>query len=421
MENLLFDNNIKVTVSQSPTDPTMGDDVTFTANVFFSRPSDEYGVPNTYFFSYTWLVSNDGGNNFYQVGSDLEELVIYSVDQTFFNNIYKVQVALIDLNNIILTEDGNNLTTQFGEILLGNTSTSSLSIQTATNNSSVTNISPISSNLNIESLDVLNLDSVIGEAAVFDTTITPETSAEVLSGQITLDKFGNSQTITGTPLILTPTEELPDPIIETELNQQNILSGTKFFTKEMQLSAPCDTQLSYDVCIPASNGPYNNLEECLDSGACTNDDMITIKKYDLSKNVLGDSIGYACNYLMGPAPQGGVYLTEQIKRYCCTGNLIELCPLEVKSGFATCDGDDQEKYMPSMPSTKCKESFRQISRVKEIGLTVNPLAKTGDCGCNPPNATFMDIDFTGKIISQNGDDIEIETEADTFDILVEQQ
>lgn len=426
MDNIIFDDNIKVSVLQSPVNPIVGDEVVFTANVIFSRPSDNYSIPNTYFFSYTWLASNDGGDTFYQVGNDTEELVITNIDTNFFNTIYKVQVALIDLDNIILTEAGDNLATQFGEILLKPNNNSTLSIQATNNTSSTSNISPTSNNTDLIGLEIANLETVVTEAAAFDTTVNEENTAEVLSGQVTIDKTQNNQTIDGSPLVLVPAEELPDPTIETDLNQQSILSGTKFFKYTKELNMACDTKLSYQVCKGGATGPYETLQDCLDAGGCSDDDMITITKFDIAKNKLGDSIGYSKNYLIGPPDQGGIYLIERIKSYCCnSNNLVEWCPLEKKTGDGTCENKNSTKdaYIPSKNDPKCKECFEIIDRTKEIGITIDPSEITDDCGCNPPNAKIKDSPIRaeiGRVVdSPQQAEVEIVFKCDTFDALIQ--
>lgn len=430
MENLLFDNNIKVSVTQSPISPIMGDDVTFRANVFLSNPSSNYTTINNYFFSYTWLVSNDGGNNFYQVGSDLEELIIYNIDQTFFNNIYKVQVALIDLDNIILTEDGNNLTTQFGEILLNNSNISSLNIQAVSNNSSTMSVSPTSKDSNIEALNITNLQSIITEATAFDTTITEQTSSEILSGQVTLDKFENSQTINGNLITPVTVEELPDPIIGTDLNQQSIMSSTKFGVQKKEFIIACDTKLSYDVCKPSSLG-YSSLEDCLSLGnACSEDDMITISltnfdKSDPNESIsIGKKIGYAPNYLIyqesgSPDDTNYIISTTVIKAGCCPGNLIEICPYEIKKGYGDCDPENSAKYLPKQPIQKCKDSFIQQSRLQEVSFSVDPNEITSDCGCNAPNNISKDVVANLIVIDQTDSTVTIEENISSFDLLAE--
>lgn len=434
MENLLFDNNIKVTVTQSPINPVAGDDVTFNASVFFSRPSEDYAIPNTYFFSYTWLVSSDGGNNFYQVGYDLEELIIYNIDQTFFNNIYKVQVALIDLNNIILTEDGDNLTTQFGEIIVGSSSSSSLSIQTINNNSSTTNVSPVGTNSNIESLDTVNLESVIQEASAFDTTITPETSAEVLSGQVTLDKFGNSQIIDGAPLVITPVEELPDPIVETEMNQQSIMFTT-YNARLREWIVACDTKLSYKVCKQSSSVlPIGDtsLENCLSTNnACTEDDILTIPIANFDRSdpdrpiSLGNSIGsmpsYIVNKIIGSPYDFFPGSSSIIRTGCCTGNLMQVCPFEKKTGSGNCDGEYLDTYIPSIPTERCKNNYVLVRRKKSVLLDAkiaaqNPrLFRDDDCGCNRGDNPSIPLTMELKAIENTDGTLQVSYETNSFD------
>ena len=76
MDNLIFDDNIKVSIVQTPTSPIDGDDVVFSARISIDNQTGAYHETSTYFFSYTWLMSNDGGNSFYQIGQDLDTLTI---------------------------------------------------------------------------------------------------------------------------------------------------------------------------------------------------------------------------------------------------------------------------------------------------------------------------------------------------------
>lgn len=221
MDNLYFNNNISVTITKSPENPIEGDDVTFTASAVIDQPTSAYTNDSTYFFSYQWMESQDGGVTYYQVGQDLETLTIPNISKTFFNNLYKVQVALIDLENIILTEDGDNLTTQFGEILIGNNISTNMSIQ-STNNTKLSDAPLINANLEIKALDIVNLDSIIDEALIYDTTLNDVNKAIVYGGQITINKDNTSQIISGTEKQEISIPELTDPTIEIGANQLSI-------------------------------------------------------------------------------------------------------------------------------------------------------------------------------------------------------
>lgn len=356
MENIFFNNSIQVSVTQTPEKPSVGDDVTFKTSVILSKTTDQYEIKDTYFFSYTWMVSSDGGNNFYQIGSDLEELIIYDIDQNFFNNIYKVKVALIDLDNIILTEDGDNLTTQFGEILLLTNSNSSLSVQSLPNNSSTTNLSPSGSANKEESLDISNLEAIIADASAYDTTITPETSAEVFSGQIKVDEFINSQT----PIVLVPKDTIPEIVIETDPEQQSIMgTNPAVFTREY--GGDCGTVLSYDICRAEGVNPGTNPGlQC-----CSEDIMITID------NIKRDKIAYLSNWV------------DETRGHCCkAGPPNKICQYELLKGEAsTCYIDGTHyKNDPICIQNSTRRERQGDSRffIKECGSADT----SEDCGCN---------------------------------------
>ena len=232
MDNLYFNNNISVTITKSPESPIEGDDVVFTATAVIDQPTPAYTNDSTYFFSYQWMESQDGGVTYYQVGQDLETLTISNISKTFFNNVYKIQVVLIDLENIILTEDGDNLTTQFGEILIGNNTSTNMSIQ-STNNTKLSDAPLIEANLDIKALDIVNLDSIIDEALVYDTTLNDINKAIVYGGQITVNKDNTSQIISGITKQEIPTPTLPNPTIEIGANQLSISADgcdSQFYT-----------------------------------------------------------------------------------------------------------------------------------------------------------------------------------------------
>jgi hypothetical protein len=362
MTTIIFNNNITVSVTQTPENPMVGDDVAFKASVALSKVSIEYKIKNNYFFSYIWLVSSDGGDSFYQVGSDLEELVVSNIDQNFFNNIYKVQVALIDLDNIILTENGDNLTTQFGEILLLNSSSSSLAIQSLSNNSSITNLSISGSDKNLVSIDTANLETIIADAANYDTTINSETSAEVFSGQIKVDKLINSQTTNGTAISPIQLDLTPETVIETDLTQQSIMgSNPAVFTREFKGSSGFGgrvTTLSYDVCGGDGRNPVGGPVNC-----CDPDEMVTIKNTE--KDIIAK-----------------VWSLKDPNRVfkCCKDGLKKLCEYQIKSGIAGgCYGENKNHYAAD---GKCQDNFERVGRnvnarqVQEEGYVFS------DCGCN---------------------------------------
>ena len=94
MDNIIFNDNIEVSITKSPDYPIEGDDVVFTANAYIANVSD-YSIPSNYFFSYTWMESQDGGVTYYKVGQDLEVLTIPSISKSFFNISSPMQTVKI--------------------------------------------------------------------------------------------------------------------------------------------------------------------------------------------------------------------------------------------------------------------------------------------------------------------------------------
>ena len=67
MDNIIFDNNIQVVVSQSPTSPADGDTVIFTAQPQVVFATGNRTELENYDFIYTWMVSYDSGLNYQKV------------------------------------------------------------------------------------------------------------------------------------------------------------------------------------------------------------------------------------------------------------------------------------------------------------------------------------------------------------------
>jgi hypothetical protein len=334
MDNIIFNDNIEVSITKSPDYPIEGDDVVFTANAYIANVSD-YSIPSNYFFSYTWMESQDGGVTYYKVGQDLEILTIPSISKSFFNNLYKVQVALIDLENIILTEDGNSLTTQFGEILIGNNTSLNMSIQTI-NNSMSSDAPSISADESVVSLDIVNLNSIIDEALAYDTTLDDINQAIVSGGQITIDKNNSGQILNGTTAQQITPDSLPDPGIIVPPSVLSIQANDRHNTVDSKKNLGC-TIINFKTCEPDPAGPYATLEEC---PGCRNTQGVICKS--LNSYLQNDGSltppkkwPQTPNYgvLLGTVPTHAITNKNNNKKeiLCCT-------PLEV-----LCEGDNENE------------------------------------------------------------------------------
>ena len=349
MDNIFFDNDIQVVVSQNPKNPIVGDDVVFTAKATIANFTQDDTEDPTYFFSYTWLESKDGGNTFYQIGPDLDTLTLNNVSNSFFTSIYKIKVAIIDLANIILTEDGNNLTTQFGEILIGSNSTGQLSVQAASNDS-ITPIVQSAGETDIIALNTSNLNTIINEASVFDTTINDDTKAEVYSGQINLDKNINNNTT------IIPVEQLPDPDIETVLEPMSIsIQGSacqqkRNFPTDM-VNVACAATSYYKDCPPCDK------QICVTPYA---GQMSPIQ----SKNskVTGDGLFSAATY------------------HCCNTRLLGQLDCRVCNGAKVpCVGNDYT------PIGSCEHGSANHYEIDDDNPTdASDEVLDGKCKCGPP-------------------------------------
>ena len=418
MNNLFFDNNIKVSISKSPENPIEGDDVVFVASVNMNQRTTNYSNNSTYFFSYTWMESQDGGASYYKVGQDLENLTISNISKNFFNNLYKVQVALIDLENIILTEDGDNLTTQFGEILIGNNPSSNMAIQ-STNNSTLSDAPAIDANIDVTALDISNLNTIIDEAIVYDTTLNDENKAIVSGGQITIDKVNNSQILNGIVPQQISLENLPDPEFVIPTSSQNTgIQATKFLKETISNEVGCDTKLSYDLCKSVDNSlvngsmlnEYNSLEECLSAKGCTTDGIIDIYLANLddpdAPYSLGKPLGFLANTVIEDLPTTGLmgtfYRVGPTRAFCCPGTVNQVCPEELKTGESNCDSGGayvpSATFPPNGNRNICAENFRRYKR-KVVTIVPEGYDPAKDCGCSTYNTMDLDLiayDDNGK-------------------------
>jgi hypothetical protein len=412
MDNLFFDNNIKVSITKSPENPIEGDDVVFTAVVSISQTTEEYSNNSTYFFSYTWMESKDGGASYYMVGQDLENLTIPNISKAFFNNLYKVQVALVDLENIILTEDGNNLTTQFGEILIGNNPSTNMAIQ-STNNSTLSDAPSINANTDITALDIANLNAIIDEAIVYDTTLNDSNKAIVSGGQITIDKTNSNQIINGVAPQQISLEDLPDPEFVIPTSTQNIgIQATKFYKETISNLLGCETKLLYDLCKPVDTpmpNAYNTLEECISAKGCTTDGLISVYLANLDDPdvpySLGKPLGFLANVVVQDESTGNpFFVTGPTRAFCCAGTVSQVCPEEIKTGEDTCDSNGayipNTTFPPNGNRNICAENFK---RYKRKAVNIVPVGNTQipkDCGCSQFNTMDLDLiayDNNGKL------------------------
>jgi hypothetical protein len=280
MDNIIFNDIIEVSITKSPDYPIEGDDIVFTANVRIANTSD-YSIPDNYFLSYTWMESQDGGATYYRVGQDLETLTISNISKAFFNNLYKVQVGLVNFENIILTEDGDNLTTQFGEILIGNNSSLNMSVQSA-NDNVLSDVPAISADTSITALDIVNLNSVIDEALSYDTTLNDINQAIVAGGQITIDKNNNAQILNGENLQQATLNELPDLQIETPTSGLSIQANDRYTNRSVKKILACGT-INYKECVQDNGGEFESKEQCT---GCNGSGQIVCKS--LNSNINDD-------------------------------------------------------------------------------------------------------------------------------------
>lgn len=247
MDNLFFDDNISVSISQNPSVPSEGDDIVFTATAKIDNitiESYQYDNP-TYFFSYTWLVSEDNGITYKKIGEDIETLTVKRVSKEAINYIYKVKVAVIDLNNILLTEDGDNLTTQYGEILLNNPSTSGNNSQTIINDTPKINISQ-----DATLKDIVNVQSIIDEHKTYDPLIDDTAAAKIYSLYPSIDEIVAGKKTQGDLDVIVPVESIPDPDIEIPTEPQGVRIQTENTCKKEQVVGTCGTTVSWCKNLP---------------------------------------------------------------------------------------------------------------------------------------------------------------------------
>ena len=250
MNEILFNNEIKVSVSQSPENPQDGDTVVFSATSYISSVNNAESAG--YNFTYIWMVSYDGGISYKKIGINNSTLIIENINsQQFQNNLYKVKIILEDLEDFLLTESGDKILNQIGEILVFNNNTTGLSIQsdpinTVNDNTIASSVNNSVDNSNTK-LDFINLSAVINEAAVFDDTINENTTANVLSSQASLSITDSSQTING-EISLSPTlPDTPQPDIQVPSSTLSIQSASCWKSIEKTYNPGGTSQVQADI------------------------------------------------------------------------------------------------------------------------------------------------------------------------------
>jgi hypothetical protein len=378
MSNFIFDNDIIVSITQNPELPIEGDNVVFKAQVNMQNLTAEYSNASTYFFSYTWYESRDGGQTYYQIGQDLDTLEISNISKNFFNNTYKVKVALIDLENILLTEAGDNITTQFGEILISSNQAVSMSIQNDISNSKIDEKTILANN-DVAAIDIENLDSIVNEASKYDDTIDDNSAAEVLSGQSINALEDTSDSINGQSIILSPSESIPEPTINSEINTQSFIlteSEPKYTKKIIKHMAPC-AQFRYERCVTNNNGNYT-----IDNCGCA---QSTIGFLETVPKENRKTLGWNYTYIIengknnGPDLPEGILVRKEKCEWCCEG------------GDVMCDAKpNQTNIFPNSPTECCDLNWtRPTNKIKTVvdeGPFISTTTGRGNAG--GPTVTF---------------------------------
>lgn len=283
MNDVIFNNDIKVTVAQSPEIAADGDTVEFSATPELLFATDNRTEIQNYNFTYIWMVSYDGGLTYKKIGDNTDKLVLENINAKVFNSsIYKVKVVLEDLEDFLLTENGDRILTQIGEILLFNSQSTALSIQSdpITNDTTVASIGNLSDTTNTP-LDFLSVEGTVDEALVFDGTITQEVRAEILSLQSKIDINNQAKSVDGEVSENTNLPSTPETDIVLPNESLSIQADCHVAIKRTVGSSPV---IQYEVCKPGGSSgllglfncgdnndqteDFNSLTECTNSGAC---------------------------------------------------------------------------------------------------------------------------------------------------------
>lgn len=321
MNEIIFDNHIKVEVTQEPASPSVGDAVRFIAAPKLIFPDSNKLAEDSYSFDYTWVVSNDGGQTYTKTGENANILIVPSITPLFVNQIYKVKVAIRDLEDSILTENGYFLTTQIGEILIGNNLSSGLSIQSqeATNDASSSSDLVPKTNITTEtSLNFLNLEDVLKQSEVFDTTINENVKAEILSGQapsINLDAIKSISSPNPETVSIVDTSS----IIEVPLEQQSIQLFSNCARKIQRSTSIGNATISWSECkeMPGTwgNNWCNGQGVYLSQGACEGD----------VGSGCGDSSSRPASKILADMVIPNFWNSSTGETFCCSGGFQLEC------------------------------------------------------------------------------------------------
>lgn len=362
--NILLSNNIVISVTQFPTDPLPGDTVVFQATQSVENSVEYSDNNNNYFYSYNWLVSRDGGSTYTTAGPDLETLTLENISSSFFNEIYKLEVTLIDLDNMLLTEDGDVLTGEVGSVLLIDNN-GLLSIQNTVNNNA-SSVSITNTNTTETAVDLIDSMAVTEELAAFDPLIDAEIADTINSGQGISIRNNVAQNISNDPIdIFLEDDPLPSVVLPTQTQSINIQSGGYArITNESYVG--CNTALKYRECVPyddffhAGMANYSSLNECVSAGSCnlnSTDTDVTISTSDI----------------IGTLPKWKSIRADTNSFHCCS-EPEELC----KGGIPTCN---RGKYEPDEGCT----TYDAIEQQQPIaGIEEDPEIEQ-NCACNPAN------------------------------------
>lgn len=288
MNDVIFNNEIKVTVVQNPEIAEDGDTVEFSATpqLLFAT-ENRTGIDN-YSFTYTWMVSYDGGLSYKKTGTNTDKLVLENINTKVFNNsIYKVKVVLEDLEDFLLAENGDRILTQIGEILLFNNNNTALSIQSdvVTNDTSVTSVNNSSDTSNAP-LNFLNIEGTVNEALVFDNTITQDIQAEIISLQSKIAMDNQAKSIDGEIIIDVNLPSTPNTEIVLPSEILGIQANCYIAVKK---KIGNDPYIQYEVCETggaaglftncSSSSNFNTLAECQADGRCGSDSELVCEGY----------------------------------------------------------------------------------------------------------------------------------------------
>jgi hypothetical protein len=396
MDYIVFQNQIKVSVTKSPEIPSEGDTVIFSANASLLN-AENFDIDN-YLFEYTWMVSENEGVSFYKIGDNSNTLIINDISKNFDNSIYKVKVILQDLDGFLLTENGDRLISQVGELFLTNNNIGGLNVQI----SAVPNDTNVSDDIvtktnGLSNLDFTNLNSFISEAEIYDDTIDDDTKAAILSGQSTIDN--GSQNVSGESKVTVDLPNTPDPdfVLPTEtqnlndIYQQGIFTTDRYKKQNKNISL-AGTTVTWDECYPVFNflsnpnaGGYNSvyasLEDCVASNSCAPPIDNCINHNGLVLTEIHNTIWYdeegvkksaCCPYLVTDCP-GGLAATSG----CFTGSTNQGLAVNKGSAGKIPMNDFVNKYREKEENknTPCSESVRNDAGSKLLEITPDFISK----------------------------------------------